>query len=268
MPEPRRIPVGITTSPRPVRYLLDSVRSTIAASAAVRPEFIIAPNFVDPDENWDEVRKLIGPAGRVLDPLVNRQLREMVETEDSMRDFRNGNDIYASEWNHRGIQHNTDRLYRELLATGARAFVVMQDDVELCPRAIDRMYQLAQHVVMRSRTPPVGAISFYTPHKDVGKLRHALWRYAGDMFYGELCLLWNRQAAEDFLRISNPGQAHDLEIGRFFSSSRWRLYGHSPCLVQHTGVESARGAAVAGMQRTTMNYDPRHDAVAQGKEFR
>lgn len=269
-PEAKRIPVGITTSPRPRRFLIDTIRSVLASATTTVPEFIIAPNFADPGEDWATVRELIGPAGRVLDPLVPRTLREHVEAEDSLRDFRAGNNVYASEWGHRGIQKNSDRLYRELCGTGANCFVSMQDDVALCPRALDRIYHIAVTAVLRQRIPPIGAVSFYTPQGVASKHRLALWRYAGNMFYGELCLLWRRAAAEEFLRLSNHSNAHDLEIGRFFSLSRWRLYGHCPCLAQHVGLgdSSARGDPGVGHQRTTMNFNPGHDAVRDGRPWR
>lgn len=260
--------IGITTSPRPKRYLLDSITSILAACDEVRPTIWVAPNFIDPDENWNEVRRLIGSTGRILDPLVPKTLRDHVQERDDCRDFREGNCIYASEWSHRGIQHNTDRLMQAMIDHGPDHFLTFQDDVALCKRAVDRMWSVARTFLPRG-SPLVGAVSFYSPHHDCGASRRAMWWYEPNRFYGELALLWRRRCAAEFLKSSNPSNAHDLEIQRFFvdNRSKWRLFGHSPCLVQHTGVESARGAVTAGMVRETPNFRADHNAVNQAKEW-
>jgi hypothetical protein len=265
-----RLLVGITTSPRLKRLLADTIMSVLAAAQAVGVDFVIAPNFKDPEEDWTAIGNLIGPSGQILEPLVDATLREHVEGTPSLHDYKEGNNIFASEWGHRGIQHNTDRLYRHLIARGRGFFLTLQDDVNFCPRAVDRIYQVARHFLPRTRVPAIGAVSFYTPHTGAGACRKSMWVYPGRMFYGELALLWNQKCCEAFLGSSNPSQAHDLEVGRFFESNRakWRLYGHSPCLAQHTGLEvSARGDTGAGHQRTTMNYRPTHDAVRHAKDW-
>lgn len=268
--------VGITTSPRTTRYLLPTIRSLRAAAATVAVRIIVAPNFRDPGEDWDAVRaEVAGAGGEVLAPLVGRELRDHVEAEDTMRDYRVGNNIYASEWVHRGIQRNSDRLYQYLVDLQVPFFLTIQDDVAFCRRAADRIYQLAMTVLPRHHIPPVGAISFYSPHDDCGRARRALWRYSGSMFYGELAVLWLRRCAIDFLKASNQSNAHDLEIGRFFEAraGTWRLYGHSPCLAQHVGVDSARGdvpmtgAITNGHRRQTQNFNAAHDAVKEAKPW-
>lgn len=253
--------IGITTSPRTHRYLVATVQSIRSASRKPVP-LVIAPQFADPGEDWDLLRAL---GCEVLEPLVPQSIEEFVASRPELSPFTTA--PHGSEYVHRGLQANTDRVMRHL-AEDDPWFVVCQDDLVCCRRAIDRIEQVIDHLRKRPAgraTPAVGAVSFYTPYRQCGLSRRALWRYRPG-FYGELCLLWRREAAVAFLAQSNHGNAHDLEIARFFErNARWHLYGHSPCLVQHVGVVSARGAVAEGHQRTTMNFTAGHDAVRQGK---
>lgn len=251
--------IGITTSPRKRRYLLDTVDSLLNAAMDTEPHVVISPNFVDHEEQWGALHR----AGcEVLPPLVDATLAGYVVEDPQLAQYKA--DPTASEWVHRGLQRNTDRLMGELIGRNVEWFVVCQDDILCCRRAVDRIAQTAH--ALRGRQG-IGAVSFYTPWAQAGRWRTALWPYTPG-FYGELCLLWNREAATEFLKMSDPAQAHDLEIQRFFRSNRrWRLYGHSPCLVQHVGLEASARGAPPGGQRVTMNFDPNHNAVLDGKRW-
>lgn len=262
-----QLTIGVTTSPRPTRYLVPTLQS-IKAAAHVPYRVFVSPNFRDRGEDWDAVRALLGKDGRLLAPLVDCEIGEFVASRPDLASY--ADNPTASEFTHRGLQHNADRVLTELCNLGEEWFLVIQDDVEFCRRAIDRIAQIPLLIMRdRSQRTPIGAVSFYTPYAAAGKSPRSHWAYHPHRFYGELAVLWRRPAAQEFLRTSDPAQAHDLEIGRFFSEAkvRWRMVGHSPCLTQHTGVASARGAVTEGQQRVTMNYSAEHDAVRGAKRW-
>lgn len=257
---------GITTSPRPASYLLQTIRSIKAAGQAIKPRFIISPNFIDHDEDWTAIQAEIGPEGTLLGPLIPEALRDHVEGRPDLHDFTLGNCIYSSESTHRGIQTNSDRLLKAMIDTGEEFFVSCQDDLVMCPRAVDRIWNVATWIMPRGARK-TGAITFYSPQKQCGSAQKCLWRYPPNSFYGELAVLWRASCAQEFLGFSNHNEAHDLEIGRFFATydRKWGFWGHSPCLVQHVGDASARGAVTQGMVRSSMNFRADHDAIKQAK---
>lgn len=255
--------VGFCTAPRENRYLVRSLRSLFETCGERRSEIkvVIAPTFIDPAEDWDRVRELIGPGGEVLEPMWAQTREEYVA--DKATDYI-GREASASEA-HRGLEHNSDRLLKDLCARGDQYFFALQDDVEFCRSGMERILQIAD-VVNGGGLPgqdSVGMISFYSPYSEFGHSvqGRALVHYPSESFYGELALLWNREAAAQFVAASNPGIAHDLMIQAWYVSqgARWRILAHSPCLVQHTGVDSATGKV--WLNRQTMNYCAERDAV-------
>lgn len=238
--------IGITTAPRPESYLAQLINRLWTQE--VEYEIVLAPTV--PSEvavkPWDGKVLCVGPAGetkcRMMPPLFD------VEYNQGERAARGA------------LELNTDRLIR-LLASESEIFITLQDDGMPCRRALERMHQIA--VWMKER-PNVAWVSFYTPWEEAAWWPHALWPYPQGKFYGEVAMMWNRGAAQAFLAESNPSIAHDLMIQRFFKRPPWRFYGHSPCLFQHVGFQSATGKSWEG-QRTTMNFRPSHDPIKDAK---
>ena len=257
--------IGIVTSPRKQRYLIQTIEGIRRASLDHKPTILVQPNFVDPGEDWERVKAL---GCEVLPPLWDCTLEEKAAaigwTEEK-------GSVYGSEWSHRGLQLNSDLLIRRLLERDEKWFVTMQDDLLFCPRAIDRIARVRGNIRNRinGTGDNVGLISFYSPYERFSRSRIALAIYPSSTFYGDLCLLWRREAAVHFLQHSRATEAHDLEIARVFQEQRrWLIWAHSPCLVQHAGIEASARGATNGGQRTTMNWIPNHDAVKQGKLLR
>lgn len=239
--------IGIPTSPRPKSYLADTIRSIQAATTAHNNAIVVSPNFRDPNME-------IVPEIEYLEPLEQMTLQQFNATG------QHGDCGYGAEWHHRGVQKNTDRLMRELCDINAPFFVVMQDDAVCAPRTIDRI-ACVMHYMQGVARNHIGAVSFYSPYIEFGLHGRALVDYPEGKFYGEICLLWRREAALEFLGHSNWNEAHDLEIQRFFRIAKhWRLMAHFPCLCQHVGVESARGDAGKGCTSTPNFYNV--DAMA------
>jgi len=260
--------VGITTSPRQERYLLDTILSA-KASCKTPLQFVVSPNFIDPDEDWAEIEK----HAEVLKPLVMTTL----EKHNQSFNLPAEGNRYAGEFTHRGIQHNSNRLMQYLINLTVASlswpntnpsFVVIQDDAMFCPEAFDRIIDVARFLetTTNRQYSMCGAVSFYSPYERFAKFKMPLVPYAGPQFYGEICLLWRRQAAIAYLATTNPNVAHDLDIGRFFDKSKWRLRAHYPCLAQHVGASSARGDAGQGVTQT-MNYWAHHEAVTKGMKL-
>jgi len=251
--------LGITTSPRPKSYLLNSIKSIRANSGNVKIQLIIAPCFIDYYENWNEVRALLGPDDLILEPYYNKTLLETCDDNES--------NIYLSANKHRGIEYNTNRLM-EYMATRSNSFVICQDDIEFCKNAIPRIAYIDEETEdSKGRGLGCGCVSFYTPYRACGQSRTALWAYPPGRFYGELCLLWKSRSALDYLKHSNVWVAHDIDIMNYFRHSgdihdRMNLYAHSPCLIQHMGIESARGDNAV---RRTPNYKNEYDALGSRK---
>lgn len=227
--------IGITTAPRDESYLLQLISRLWTDQVAY--EIVLAPTV--PSDH----ARASSDTCRVLPPLFP------VEHDAAERHARGA------------LELNTDRLIKQLAAE-SEIFVTLQDDAIPCRRALERMHQIAAW--MKERTN-VAWVSFYTPWEQVAWYPHALWPYPDGKFYGEVAMMWRREAAQAFLEKSDPSIAHDLMIQRFFKRPPWRFYGHNPCLFQHVGVKSATGKSWESGQRTTMNFQPAHDPIADAK---
>lgn len=256
---PQRILLGIVTAPRPegMDYLAATVDAIVRTTQSIPIDVVVAPTFKQlgmfPAHKKDFGRNTM----EVLMPLWD--------------EFQH--DVEAKTPDHRGLERNSQRLLAYLL-TRAHEYggwvMTAQDDLILCRRALDRVYQVLCWL-SRYETK-CGAVSFYTPRETAGKHRRALWPYPDRQFYGDLLLLWRAACARKYNAAANLFHARDLDISDFFHGETridggWKLMAHSPCLVQHAGVVSATGKAWVG-QRTTMNFRGEdYDAVTGAKKW-
>lgn len=238
---------GIVTAPRPTDYLDGTVKALSAAGEKLRARIMIAPTFQEDHASCLERY----PNLDILPPLWPRPMEE----------------VMRSVPDHRGLELNSSRLLNALCQTGAPWFVACQDDIVCSRRTVDRIACTRDQVDARKE---IGAVSFYTPYAECGQSTRALWRYPDNKFYGDLCMLWRRRAAEQFACDAEAYHAHDLDICRFFMKNRadpkWQLWSHSPCLVQHVGLHSSTGKPME--RRGTMNFNgENHDAISQHKPW-
>jgi hypothetical protein len=134
-------------------------------------------------------------------------------------------------------------------------FLMLQDDVICCKRAMDRITRDAMDLLA---DPNTGMVSYYTPWEAKETNRYRLERYPKRDIYGTLAMLWRVEAAAVFLD-SQHVRAHTGHKGWDMVIKRWAMnqdvYGAKrsvPCLFQHIGVHSTCGHV--GGQLMTMNY--------------
>lgn len=237
--------IGIAVGPRKVDYLPPAMPGFHEAiDAGVELHVTLAPttNGIDMDRCRAFAAKM--PSGDVT---------VLPAAEDEHEDLVRAN---------RGLEVNTDRLYQYLIDRGNQLFVALQDDIEFCPAAIERIAFVAANA---HKIGALGLISFYTPYTDGVETKYALWRYIHS-FYAELALLWTAKAARHFLAENNQSNAHDLEIAAFMRRHPgYSWLAHHPDLVQHIGIESATGKEWANRQSRT--YSRSHHAVKDARHL-
>jgi hypothetical protein len=235
--------IGITTAPRRQWYLTSMLRPL----AAQKCHIVIAPTHAADAELVQESLMSTGVSAEVLCPAADTHPDGIARG--------------------RGLEVNTDRLIEHMLNLGSPRFMTFQDDVEFCRGAVERMAFVSKNTEI---IPRFGFCSFYSPHDDCARSPYALWEYRPGRFYGDVAMLWSADMARAFVAENNQDEGHDVEIDHFMRrhpQPQWLYFGHSPCLVQHVGVESATGKdwIYNGSPRQTPNYRREHHAVQEGK---
>lgn len=210
--------IAITTAPRPRPTLQKTIQSLRRAKFD-QPIHI----FAEPDSVY----------------IANNQLTYH-ENDDTLGAFRNYH--RALKW----LLDNTDDQY----------IMVCQDDIALNRNARYKLEEFLREQPKKMET--TGYISLYLSrhHKDLGKYKgfneHKIdWH---PCFWGALCYVFTRHGLKALLdnqeyKEYRRNEKIDCIICHCFLQMGFRMWYHSPSLVDHTGNHSTMGHRVLGDHR-------------------
>jgi hypothetical protein len=127
---------------------------------------------------------------------------------------------------------------------------ILQDDTYIARNCF-----LYMDWVIRNIPQSTGILSFFTHYTDTRSWPYLFWPYPAILLDGAQALLFNRFCADEFLQSRArreheslpknkgdyitelfPHKQIDYCLRRYLiRESNYRLFGHNPCLVQHTG---------------------------------
>jgi hypothetical protein len=139
----------------------------------------------------------------------------------------------------RGIHPNTHRAWKDGLASEADWIITAQDDL-VCSK--NTFLQMDKWVSGAPKN--TGVLSLWRPH--IGGIHKGYGEWKAQNFWGCLFMIFPRKTLELYFsgkvykHRRHNWRANDMTIKGFFMSEakHLKIYGHSPCLVQHIGVKS------------------------------